>query len=634
MKKNFINNLMISRVKSLLEIIKTKELIQKIKAFKKLDNMNISKEMGFLILEAAKLDYGIKDGNGGISSSLISLCMKKYYDEYSDIIKELYPSLDGECKDRVVFLLSTVNNESALNLYVDLILENYENSSYIPISNLYERTNCYEYLFPKLFAALKFKNYKNNILVLFNDYLNASVVPEEDINKNKKILQDVICKIFNEALKYRFTNTFNGMKKDDYLNLRFYLEIAVNIECYVSNKKTNDLLIKLFKKHDNQLKIFILETLIRRNENIDNLDLTEIAKDDASRYALYEYLTYYNKLDLFPEKYNTGEELAKSDLILNIIRSNNYSELPKTVKFIETKEFNNHLYYIFTYKYTYKNNINYDDTTNYILKETGLDKYKNKEITSIFVGLSGGYNIEKQPSLVETNQDVILTSVKCANETIDEVVNNILLPYSKHNRVNKQKKAKKEIKKVRKELIKTKIDTDDEFEPKRKFKFGYILFLLFLILIGTICVCFYYLNNPEYSKIINRGNIFKSSNLVHSDEFKEIDGTEIFVRNHAEYYVLFYKKTEGKNKYYTYIDTLIDNGYKIYYVNLNDDKNRFLFSDNDLNFTLSTERFMKVEDGEFSFYVDGKNNILNEIKGYVDEIEAAKTAEEQEKSKN
>ena len=144
----------------------------------------------------------------------------------------------------------------------------------------------------------------------------------------------------------------------------------------------------------------------------------------------------------------------------------------------------------------------------------------------------------------------------------------------------------------------------------------------------------YVLNNPDLaSRTINRLPIFKSSSLVHLDEFNEIDGHDIYKKNHPEYYVLLYKKDGDKSKYYTYIDTLIDNGYIIYYVDLTDPKNSFLFGPNELNFTLNRDRFMKVEDGDFSYYIDGKNNILNELKSYVDEIEE-KEAEELKKKQD
>ena len=69
MIKKIIEDFKISRLTYYLEIIKNKDLPKKVKAFKTLDNVKISKEMGLLILKYAEFDYGIVDGNGGINSS-------------------------------------------------------------------------------------------------------------------------------------------------------------------------------------------------------------------------------------------------------------------------------------------------------------------------------------------------------------------------------------------------------------------------------------------------------------------------------------------------------------------------------------------------------------------------------------
>ena len=632
MFKELIEKFNISRLSYYLETIKNKEIDKKIKAFKKLDNIKISKNMGLIILDYAKHDYKIKDGNGGINSSLVSLCLKNYYEEYTPVIKKLFDGFDDETRDRVLFLLASIDDESALNLYADLVLKYYKDKDIIPVSNLYERLDSYHILFPKLFKALSFKNYKNNILILFNDFLNKGVVLEADVKKNKKVIQDCLLKIFEEAEKYKFTNTFNGLKKDDYLNLRYYLEIATNIEYYVSSRKTEAALKKLFKKHDNQLKIYILENYVRKNKTIDKKELLEIAKDDASRYPLYEFLLFYNMEDLFPKKYLTGKDIAKSDLVLTILKYNGYTELPKNVKFIKTKTYDNHLYYVFTYKYTYINDINYDETTNYILKETGLDKLNGKELTRTFVGVSGGYNINKEVSIIETKEKDALTALKRDEESIDDIVDRLMGPFLKNiiHKISINRKDKKELKKIKSELSdkeELRLYEEDELdstkiEKTHRFKFGYILLFLFLLFLISIGAFIYLLNNPDYSsKTLSFGNKYKETELLHKDSFNEIDGREIYSKGEKVYYVLLYRKTDGKSKYYTYIDTLLENGYKIYYVNINDKKNEFLFAHNDLNFTITGDRFLKVDEGEFSFYIDGEKNILDELKSYVDEIE-------------
>lgn len=647
MFKNIIEDIKMSKLSYLLEIIKTKDLNEKIKAFKKLDKMKISKEMGLEILEWATYDYGVDDGNGGINSSLISLCMKDYHKEYSDKIKKIFKLLNEDCQNKVVFLLSSIDNEYALDLYVDLILKYYKDSNFIPISNLYERVNSYKLLFPKLYKALKFKALKNNILILINDYLNAGVIPDVDLKKNKKLIQDNISKIFNEALKIKFPNTSKALQNEKYLDLRFFLEIAINIEYYVSNKKTNDLINELFKRNDNQLKLFILENYIRKGKDISKINLESIAKDNASRYPLYDLLTVYEKTNLMPKKYMTGEKIALSDFFINFVLINTYKELPKNIKFVKKKVINNYLYYIFTFKYTYKNNINYDSTTNYLIETTGIDKYKDKKITSTFVGVSGGFNPNKKVSLVETTNNKVLWSKIDNDETIDEVVDRIIPEVKiekeedkKSKKNNREfKKLEKAIEKEQKVDEKTESQKDVELKKRKiKFKFGYILTFLLIVLIGTLIVFIQCLKKPEsisgdttIESIKHR--TIKISKLENKDKFKEINGIDIYKQPEQSYYVLLYKKKGNKNSYYTYINELIKNGYTIYYVNLSDEKNNFLYDANDLGFTLTGDRYLKVEDGDFSFYVEGKTNIIDELNLEYNSILEAKKANENNKKK-
>ena len=300
--KELIEELKLNRVAYLLEIIEKKDFDSKISAYKKLEKIKITKNIGIFLIQNSAKEFGINDNNGGINSSILSLCFKNYYDEYTNEISKIFKYLKPSVQNKVVFFLSTLENESALKLYVDLILKYYKDSDFIPISNLFERPNLYNVLFPKLYKALKFKNPKNNILILVNDYLNYGVVPKEDLNKNKKLISDAIIKVFNEALKYHHNSTFEYLNDDSYRNLRFFLEIATNIEVYVSNQKTKETLKKILRKKDNQLNLFIIDNYIRKSTKIEEKDINKILKDNASRYAFFELLSAYNKLDIIKDK--------------------------------------------------------------------------------------------------------------------------------------------------------------------------------------------------------------------------------------------------------------------------------------------------------------------------------------------
>ena len=160
-----IEDLKLHRVSYLVEIMQKGDFDKKIDALKKISKMKITKNIGLFLIDSSKYDCGISDNNGGISSELISLCFKNYYDEYTNAIKKVFDRLDEDSKNRVVFLLSSIDNESALQLYVDLVLKYYKDSKFIPVSNLFERPYLYTFLFPKLYKALRFKNPRNNILI-------------------------------------------------------------------------------------------------------------------------------------------------------------------------------------------------------------------------------------------------------------------------------------------------------------------------------------------------------------------------------------------------------------------------------------------------------------------------------------
>ena len=605
--KDMIEDIKLNKVAYLLEIIEKKDFESKLKAYKKIAKMNITKNIGLFIISSLNKDFGLNDDNGGINASLLELCFKNYYDEYTKEIKKLYSKANDNFKNKIVYLLSTIDNGSSLDLYADIILKDYKDKSFIPVSNLFERPQCYTYLFPKLYKALKSKTARNNILILLNDYLNAGVVEKNDLKKNKKLVTDALCQVFDEALKLKFKNTFEAFNNETYKDLRFFLEICINIEVYVSNKKTSDYLDKLYKKNDNQLKLFILDNYYRKGLDISKYNVTSIAKDPASRYALFELYNLYDKVDLFPKKYFTKELIAESDFYTNFVIFNAYKYEPKTIKFIKKVTINDFDYYVFKFKCTYK----YDSTskdflTNYICNVVGIEKYNGKNITDEFIGISGGYNKDKKITLVEKKHTDILFSKIDKDSNIDEIIDKLI-----------PKEEKIEEVQVKKE----------------RHVFSYILLTLLFIFTSMLIFMMLYVNNVANINEAFKKNTLKAVEIKKEYTFTEINGDQIFNMPEAEYYVLLYKKDKDKNIYFNYINEYLKRGKKYYYVNLNDEKNKFLYEANGLNFTLTDERLLKVRDKEYEYFIDGKSNILEEMKNEINKYIEAEKIEKTEKAK-
>lgn len=700
--KELFEDIKLSKIAYLLEKIEKEDIDGKVKYFRKLEQYKITKKIGLFLIKNSTRDYGVNDELGGINSSIIELCFKDYQNEYNNAIKEIFSDLSIEAKDRVLFLLTTVADKQSLNLYSDLILEYYKKREFIPIGQLVDKPETYPYLFPKLYKALKFESKRNNLIILLNNYINAGVVPKDDLTKNKKIITDAICNLFEEALTYKFKNTFDGLHNKKYKKLRYFLELAINIELSISGRKTKGYLSKLLTKNDNQLKLFIIDNYIRKNQKIDRINYTPIARDKASRYALFELLTVYNKVKLMPKKYLDQKLLAESDFYINFIILSSYTNEPENIKFYSVVNVDGYDYYSFKFKYEYKyNSYSNDYLTNYICSQVGIEKYNDEKLVEQFLGISGGYAVTDTPSTVVNPQKKLLFTKIDDEKEIDNLILSLIYNQNfeiikeqeekrkKEEEIEKQlleqeekakeqkikeeeqllkEKQKEELrlqkeeekkeklkqkqeekenkkrlkeekepkekkkfiffkKKERKEISKP-IDTSlteytEEIEkPKKKYHiFSYFLLFLFTIFLGLLVYCVLYIYGVGSIKDGFDERRVKAVALEDKGNFTEILGREIFNQTENEYFVLLYTgaKTE-KNKYYSFINEYSKRNYRFYFVDLENEENKFLYGPNELGFTLVGDRLLKVREHEFEYYVDGKTHILNEMEEQIENI--------------
>ena len=657
MIKNFIESIKLSKLSYLLEVIEVRDFRSKINAFNKIRKMKITKDMGLLILNETDFDHHNTYSDFNISLSLISLLFDDYYDEYSEKLKEIYPKLTLDSKYEVLNMLATSESKSAITLYKDLVVKHGKELDDIPIGNLASSPEKYDLIFPDLYKTLKFDIKRNNVILLINEFFINGAAKEKDVKKYKKAISDSITKILREAVNYKFKKDEFIMQNKDYINLRIFLEAICNIEFYVSTKDTRNYLEKLLKKKDNQLKLFILENYIKKGKDISKISLNSIAKDNLSRYPLYSFLMFYNLERLMPKKYANNKALGESDLFINYCINYKYDIIPENIEYVDERIVNDLKYYIYKFetKYNYKEEIK-DIATDYILKNTAIDKTITENTKLNYIGLSGGFNKDLDPSLIETGLDKLSVKKYVGDYTdlIDSLLPKKELPISidvlkeKLEKVNskehkekkkfilfKKKDKVKKIKKEKNEKIIEDIVDEIEKEPsilRRIFSFNTLLILICLAFGGCVIVLVTYLNGMDILDMKNTSNDYTNLKIVKSskledDRFKEINYDAIWNQEQGEYYVLFYNKKE-KSVYHNYIKTLLNNNYNIYFVNTKKEENKKIFEGNQTGFIIEKDTWLKVKDKEYEFYVVGKTNILKELRDYIDIINKKKAEEE------
>ena len=640
MFKNFINDIRLERLTYYLEKVLLRKMPEKIKAFNKIKKMKLTDEMGLQILDYSVKDYSDSMSRETFSLSLISLCLDNYKDVYEEKIKEIFPNIIDSNKIKVLTILSFLENESAIRLYKDLVLKYFSKEEVIPIGKLGSNPKNYDLLFPDLYKAFNFEIKRNSILLLLNDFVNKGIVKVDDLKKYKKVLQKEICKIFNEAIKFKFNKDENYMTNMDYVNLRFYLESAINIEFYVSSRESKKLLDKLFTKKDNQLKLFILENYIKKNKKIDKMNLNSIARDKLSRYPLFSLLMYYNLERLMPKKYSNNKALSESDIYLNYAISKNYTEFPTNLKLYKEIEFNNCKYYVYKFKVMslYKSVIN-DYATNYIVETIGLNKYNEEKITNNYIGISGGFNKDLNPSVIELNpKNFMFTKTDVIN---DDIIYDLLSKEEVKQEV-KIESIDENVNDIIEENTNLENIEETNIKKFRIISFKTLFIIQFFLILFSFSILFSYVKGYNILKLDVKdktndnsiSTVYKKTKFDTVSDFNEINASDIFNKEETDYYVLFFKK-ENYSEYYFYIDYLIKNNHsKFYYVDISKEENKFIFDNNDLNFVIKGDTLLKVNEHEYEFYVRDKTNILKELRTEVDVIREKIYNEEKKKKDN
>ena len=632
MFKNILNDLKLNRISYLLEVIEKGEFKKKVDAYNKIRKMKINEDAGHIIIDKVMSLKHNSISNFNEDISLLSLLFNNYYDSYSNHLIEAFKDLNTDTKYDLLNILANSTEPSEIILYRILICNYYKEMSNYPIGIINSNPDNYELIFPELYETFKSKNTRNSLLLLLSDFINLGVVPLTHLNKNKKVLQKLILEIFKEGIKYKIDPKDNFMANKDYIDLRIFLEVAINIEYYVSSKETKTYLDKLFKTKDNQLKLFILENYSRKQKSINKININSIAKDNLSRYPLYSFLTFNNLQGLMPKKYSNNKDLSLSDLYINFCIKFGYSKIPYDFELLEERVINNYKYYIYKFKTEFNYNEEViDPATDYLLKNIKIDKDLINNAETTYIGISGGYNKDSNPSIIEKGlKEVKITKYDGLYEPLvakllESEIDNTPIKEEKQNIVPN----KEEIKEKKPSKIAAIID------------FSKILTFVSMSVILLFVVLLLYVSNIDLFNIkknsgLRNTNIIQAVLLKPKNLFTEISYRDIFNKDEPEYYVLFFKKKE-KSVYYEYLNVLLKNDYKIYFVDLSKKDNKPIFEGNETGFIIENDTLLKVREHDYAFYINGKANIIDEFKSYVDEIkekeEAERKAKEKEKQK-
>lgn len=134
---------------------------------------------------------------------------------------------------------------------------------------------------------------------------------------------------------------------DDAVNI---IEFAADVSKYFITGKILDMLEKAMSVVENQVKYFILETLLDNNRQVSADAIKKIAGDLSYANLLKNVLVKYGKVNLFPKEYDTPEYLAKSDLVHWLCYPTELNQKPDEIELLGKATVKKEDYFIFKYK--------------------------------------------------------------------------------------------------------------------------------------------------------------------------------------------------------------------------------------------------------------------------------------------
>ncbi len=604
----------LTRASLCLEKITTGNYKQKVKAYDKLKKIPITKEIGLRIIENSTKEYSDEFKDMNINSMLLLLLFNNFNKDFCDELNNIFDDLEENTKLDLLSYLADSDNIDAILLWKYLVIYRFDtDNNKIPIGKLGNNKENYDILFPDLYSVFKTDNKRYSLIILLNSFINLGVVPIDDLKKNKKDLIKHILMPLEELSKFKLNANDDYITNKEYLGLRYVVECTLNIEYYCNNTKTKALLEKLFKHKDNQLKLFVLESFIKKKKKIKSLNLAPIAKDLRSRYLLYNLLSFYGEEKLMPKKYSDEKDIYESELYNIYANTYNYEKEPESIKFFKKIEREDKTYYLYKFKAKKDyNTVVKDFATDYILKNNHLDKYL-EDIEETYIGIAGGR--EKDDLLTFNPEITKYYEVYDKKKSIDEYLEIFF----------KKEEVTPEI--VEEPTLKVEELEETEKKPSKLKKiFNVNVFYIFqsIVIVILFTILILYINdinvfNLKKGKYKVDNITYKITELSKLTDFNEINGHDIYNGQDEVYYVLVFKKKDV-SEYYTFVKTLIENNYKVFYVDSTKEENFFLREPNETGLIITKDRFIKVNNHDFEYYVDGKEFILKELKSESNEV--------------
>jgi uncharacterized protein YbaP (TraB family) len=218
---------------------------------------------------------------------------------------------------------------------LDLTNGNYSSNNYGTVkkdflSRLSDSLLLTRQIFKELLPLININDYEKPVMSLLETMVDSNMVTAKDyeiylskflIETKQELKKQVISeknKSIEQAQKDpndKSNENYEGDDAKDYGNNKLNSYATLLMPFWEINPAVQQPILQMLHSNDKRLKLNTAVLMLKNNKAIPDTMLNYFASMDLYRYELYSVLKHLKKQQLFPAKYNTHVDLAKSELM-------------------------------------------------------------------------------------------------------------------------------------------------------------------------------------------------------------------------------------------------------------------------------------------------------------------------------
>lgn len=363
-------NLEVNVIKSYFENRKLTKVIEDLKvddkkrvrqALKELDTLTLNKDQINKLTDVIKTGFEFnvfpwKSTQADVTGKVL----KSKHVHKLEFVDEVYDSLDRDSKKAVIMSLSRDEDINCNQRFLEILLAEYESFNFIP----YFKVNNQEHaklLFPRLIEVCKSKKLRSTIYDLLGSAIKKNYLVENDYHEIHTYIREDYEEFYRNLEVYATLKHHNWQwDTEEYLELRYLVLNWLEMVGEIQDQRYIEPLRNLLLCNDNMIKSNTALALIGMNEEVDEEVLESIVADYESRKWFLSGLENLNKIELYPNKFNTQADVAESDFVNWLVYPTELGRKPDEIELVHEYSEDDLKMYLFKFRTSYEDFTDHD----------------------------------------------------------------------------------------------------------------------------------------------------------------------------------------------------------------------------------------------------------------------------------